>query len=166
MARARTFRNLRPFPQRGCKAFLTLTNDYERMGLDNAARAQLPAERRAVGRARTDWPARLQTPVKTWDGRLWDLSEAGARVQVYNPPQEGTLVLLSWQSAELFCRVIWSADDMCGVLFERPISRAVVLETLGEPVSEPDVVSGSAPAASVGKIPIGKRRSRLRSVDS
>lgn len=136
------------------------------MGLDHAAPAQLPAERRAVGRARTDCPTRLQTPVKTWDGRLWDLSEVGARVQVQNPPQEGALVLLSWQSTELFCRVVWSADDMCGVLFERPISRTVVLETLGEPISELDLVSGSGPAASVGNIPIGKRRSRLRSVDS
>lgn len=145
---------------------LTLTFDYGCMGFDKAAKATLPVERRAVGRARTDCPARLQTPVKVWDGRLWDLSEAGARVQVENPPQEGALVLLSWRSTELFCRVIWSADNVCGVLFERPISRTVVLETLGEPVSEPDRASGSVPAASVGNIPIGKRRSRLRSVDS
>src|SRR5690606_12036210 len=129
------------YPHRHRKAFLTLTNDYEGMGLDNAARAPLPTERRAVGRARTDCPARLQTPVKTWDGRLWDLSEAGARVRADDPPQEGALVLLSWQSTELFCRVVWSADDMCGVLFERPISRTLVLETLGEPVIEPHVVS-------------------------
>ena len=83
-----------------------------------------PIERRAVGRARTDCPARLQTPGGNWYGRLWDLSEAGARVQVENPPAQGVMCLISWKANELFCRVVWSADDMCGVLFEKPVARA------------------------------------------
>ena len=131
------------------------------MGFDKAARAPLPVERRAAGRARADCPVRLQTPAGTWQGRLWDLSETGARVQVVHPPAQGSMVLISWQTNELFCRVVWSADDMCGVVFERPISSAVVRETLGEPQREAE----SAPAASVGNIPVGKRRSRLWSAD-
>ena len=132
------------------------------MGLDNVARAPLPTERRSSSRARADCPARLQTPVRKWHGRLWDLSETGARVQVEDPPQQGAIVLITWLANELFCRVIWSADDMCGVVFERPISSAVVRETLGERQREAEV----APAASVGNIPVGKRRSRLWSADS
>lgn len=127
-----------------------------------AALATQPIERRAAGRARTDCPVRLRTPGTDWHGRLWDLSEAGARVQVANPPAQGTTCLIGWQANELFCRVMWSMDDMCGVLFERPIPAAAVMETLGEP--EPEVPSG--PAASVGNIPIGRRRGQLRSVDS
>src|SRR3990170_3007257 len=128
------------------------------MAYPGAAHAQLPIERRAVGRASTDCPARLRTPGSDWHGRLWDLSEAGARVQVENPPAPGTTCLIGWQANELFCRVVWSIDDMCGVLFERPIPSAAVMETIGEP--EPEAPSG--PAASVGNIPIGRRRSRLR----
>ena len=127
-----------------------------------SAQAQLPIERRSAGRARTDCPVRLQTPGGDWHGRLWDLSEAGARVQVASPPAQGTMCLIGWQTNELFCRVVWSTDDMCGVLFERPISSATVMETLGEP--EPEMPGG--PAASVGNIPIGRRRGQLRSVDS
>jgi len=125
------------------------------------AQAQLPIERRAAGRARTDCPVRLQTPGCDWHGRLWDLSESGARVQVENPPVQGATCLIRWKANELFCRVMWSMDDMCGVLFERPIPSAAVMETLGEP--EPAAPSG--PAASVGNIPIGRRRGHLRSAD-
>ena len=125
------------------------------------APAEQPIERRAVGRARTDCAARLQTPGGNWYGRLWDLSEGGARIKVDNPPPQGVTCLIGWHDNELFCRVVWSADDMCGVVFERPISSATVRETLGEPQREPD----SAPAASVGNIPVGRRRSKLRSAD-
>ena len=128
---------------------------------NRVAHAQLPIERRAVGRASTDCPARLRTPGGDWHGRLWDLSESGARVQVENPPAQGVTCLIGWRENELFCRVVWSADDMCGVLFERPISHATVMETLGEPVPE----APSGPAASVSNIPIGTRRSRLRLAD-
>ena len=118
-------------------------------------------ERRTVGRARTDCPARLQTPGAAWYGRLWDLSETGACVLVDNPPAKGVMCLIGWQSNELFCRVVWSAADMCGVQFERPIPASVVMETLGEPEHE----EANGPAASVGNIPAGRRRGRLRGAD-
>lgn len=143
------------------KPELTLPVHLADMLTNRIAQAQLPIERREAGRARTDCPARLRTPGGDWYGRLWDLSETGARVQIQNPPAQGVTCLIGWQANELFCRVVWSAHDMCGVLFERPISRAVVMETLGEP--EPEMPSG--PAASVGNIPVGRRRSRLRLAD-
>ena len=137
------------------------------MVANRAAQAQLPIERRAAGRARTDCPARLRTPGGDWHGRLWDLSEAGARVQVENPPQEGATCLIAWQSNELFCRVVWTVDDMCGVMFERPISQAAVLVTLGEaePEAEPEPARLTR-LATLRNIPIGKRRSHLRLVEN
>ena len=119
----------------------------------------MPLERRALGRAQTDCPVRLQTPGGDWHGRLWDLSEAGARVQIENPPAEGVIALLKWNANEVFCRVRWSRDNMCGVAFERPIPRSVVAETIG------DAPVDHGPAARVANIPIGRRRARLTSVD-
>jgi hypothetical protein len=126
------------------------------------AQAHAAFERRSGGRARTDCAARLQTPGGDWQGRLWDLSEEGARVQVANPPTQGVMCLISWHNHEMFCRVVWSDADMCGVMFERPIFRSVVLATLGEP--EPETPSG--PPASVQNIPAGRRRGHLRIADS
>jgi hypothetical protein len=140
---------------------LTLPVHLADMLTTRVAHASLPIERRSASRARTDCPARLRTTGGDWHGRLWDLSEAGARVQVKNPPAQGMTCLIGWATNELFCRVVWAADDMCGVQFERPIPHSVVLETLGEP--EPEAPSG--PAASVGNIPIGRRRGHLRSAD-
>ena len=128
------------------------------MAIPRAAPEPLPIERRNAGRARADCPARLQTPGGNWYGRLWDLSETGARVQVENPPAQGVMCLISWQANEVFCKVVWSAEDMCGVQFERPLARAIVMETLGEP--EPEAPAG--PVASVGNIPVGQRRQRFR----
>ena len=126
------------------------------------AQAHSAIDRRASDRARTDCAARLQTPGGDWRGRLWDLSEDGARVKVDNPPAQGVMCLISWHEHEMFCRVAWSDADMCGVRFERPIFRSVVLATLGAP--EPEMPSG--PAASVGNIPVGRRRGHLRLADS
>jgi len=147
-------------------SILTLTSHSCGMVMNRVAQAQLPIERRAVGRARTDCPARLQTPGGNWYGRLWDLSEAGACVQVENPPAPGVMCLIGWQANETFGRVVWSADDMCGVQFERPIARSAVMETLGEPDHGSGPEEPSGPAASVGNIPIGRRRGHLRIADS
>ena len=133
------------------------------MVLPRGAYAQTPLERRTVNRARTDCFARLQTPGGDWHGRLWDLSEEGARVQVANPPAKGVTCLIRWLGNEIFGRVVWSADDMCGLLFDRPIDHSVVLATLGEP--EPEVEVPAGPTAEVGNIPIGRRRGGLRSAE-
>jgi hypothetical protein len=128
------------------------------MAYPRAATEPQSIERRNAGRARADCSARLQTPGGNWYGRLWDLSETGARVQVDNPPAQGVMCLISWQTHEMFCKVMWAAEDMCGVQFERPIARAIVMETLGAP--EPEAPAG--PVASVGNIPVGQRRQRFR----
>ncbi len=125
------------------------------MPFPRAAAAVQPVERRMAARARADCPVRLQTAGGDRHGRLWDLSETGAQVLVDDPPAENSIALLKWNDVEVFCRIVWSANDMCGVMFEKPISRQTVAETVGEPAVD------QGPAATVSNIPIGQRRSRI-----
>ena len=94
------------------------------------------------------------------EGRLSDLSEAGARLETAKPPAEGVSGLLSWGNQEHFCKVIWANDASCGVRFEKPIPFAVV-ERSGEVV---EVQTG--PIAQFGNIPLGQKRSRRASLVS
>lgn len=119
----------------------------------HAALAQTPVERRAAPRTRLECPAKLHLTVGIRVGTLLDLSSGGARFHSDNPPPEGMTALLQWQSHEAFCKVVWATADMCGLAFDRPLSRALV-----EGSAEEDARRG--PAASVGNIPLGQRRSR------
>ncbi len=88
-------------------------------------------------------------------GSLWDLSAAGARVALDDPPRAGTEVLLKWQSHEAFGRVAWVADGMCGVTFDRMLPRAMLDEGL---LPQEEAARAAGPAAAVGSIPLGRSR--------
>lgn len=118
----------------------------------NAAVAQ--QERRAVRRYAVDCPARLKMLGGDRVGRLSDLSEAGARLDTPNPPIEGVSGLLEWADQEHFCKVVWANDNSCGLVFERPVSIAIV-EQASQTVDAP-----SGPVANFGNIPLGQKRSR------
>lgn len=124
------------------------------MGPMRARVAAVPAERRDSERTRTECPAQLHLTTGACFGSLWDLSETGARVQIKQPPRAGTEALLKWQSHEALCRVVWARDDMCGVVFFRPLSRTMLDETLREERKP------SGPTAEVTNIPLGQKRSR------
>lgn len=112
------------------------------------------ADRRASARRSSDERACLHLPGGDRNGRLIDISERGARLQVTNPPIAGALALLKWGSHEVFCRIAWSGGDHCGVLFERPISLELVTRT-SDAVSRRDGL-----AADPNKIPAGRKRAR------
>jgi hypothetical protein len=57
-----------------------------------------------------------------------DLSERGARVQVDSPPRAGASVILEWMCYDAICKVVWATEDACGLIFEKEISSARVLE--------------------------------------
>jgi len=124
------------------------------MGSIHARVAAVPTERRDSERTRTECPAQLHLTSGSRFGSLWDLSESGARVQVKNPPRPGTEALLKWQSHEALCRVVWAHDDMCGVVFFRPLPRTMLDETLR------DAPKPIGPTATVTNIPLGQKRSR------
>ena len=111
-------------------------------------------ERRTVQRYKVDCPARLKMLGGDRDGRLSDLSEAGARFETGNPPSEGVSGLLSWNDHEYFGKIVWANENSCGIVFERPIPGSVVEETC-------EVIHvQSGPVANFGNIPVAARGRR------
>ena len=121
-----------------------------------------PEERRSVQRYTVDCAAKLKMLGGDREGRLSDLSEAGARFDTPRPPQEGVSGLLAWGDHEYFGKVVWANENSCGLIFERPIPLSVVEQTC-------EVVEvQSGPVANFGNIPVATRgrRSGLVSRDS
>jgi hypothetical protein len=127
------------------------------MGLHAHAQEFEFAERRTATRSRVSCPVQLQLPSGQRIGCMWDLSERGARVQMDNPPGVGASVLLEWMCYDAICKVVWAAGDMCGLLFEKPISPARVLE------AQQHREEFNGPVAEVSNIPLGQKRSRIGS---
>lgn len=124
------------------------------MALFQRTNLQNPAERRAVRRHTVDCRAKLKMLGGDRDGRLSDLSEAGARFDTPNPPTEGVTCLLSWNGHEHFGKIVWANENGCGLIFERSIPMSIVLET-AQAVDEP-----TGPIANFGNIPIAPRGRR------
>ncbi|HSG34768.1 MAG TPA: PilZ domain-containing protein [Sphingomonadaceae bacterium] len=119
------------------------------MSFGNAKPVQ--EERRATERSEVARPARLRTPVSSWQGEMTDISVAGARFRTANPPKEGTEAFLNWDDYETFCRVVWTRAGECGVRFEREIPELAVAKTVTRHAKNDTF-------AALGNIPIGKRR--------
>lgn len=124
------------------------------MGLQAHAQ-DFDADRRTATRSRVNCPVQMKLPSGERSGCMWDLSERGARVQMDNPPRVGASVLLEWMTYDAICKVIWSTDDMCGLMFEKAISPARVYE------AHQHREEFSGPVAEVGNIPLGRKRSRI-----
>jgi hypothetical protein len=124
------------------------------MGLHAQAQEFDTTERRIATRSRVSCPVQLQLPSGKRTGCMLDLSERGARVQIDNPPGVGASVVLEWMCYDTICKVAWASGDMCGLMFEKPISPAIVLEA--QQLRE----EFSGPVAEVSNIPLGRKRSR------
>lgn len=116
------------------------------------ATAPLPPERRANPRTEVNCAARLRTSFGEREGTLSDLSISGARFHTVNPPKEGSTALLEWETHDAMCRIVWTRDGVCGLLFDRPIPRHVVEKCA--PTAPP-----TEPPAEVGNIQLGQRSS-------
>jgi hypothetical protein len=125
------------------------------MGLQAHAQEFEVTDRRVAIRSRVNCPVQLQLPSGGRIGCMLDLSERGARVQVDNPPGVGASVLLEWLCYDVMCKVAWSTEDMCGLMFEKAISPARVLEV------QQHREEFSGPVAEVSNIPLGRKRARL-----
>jgi hypothetical protein len=113
------------------------------------------ADHRASARVKIAIEARLRLTIGDRPGQLVDLSETGARIALPNPPPVGATVILLWFSHELFCKVIWTAQDACGLQFDRPITQEIVLEAIGQDFDPP-----ATAAANRNNIPMGQKRPR------
>ena len=124
------------------------------MGLHAHANEFDAAERRTSVRSRVSCPVQLQLPSGQRIGCMVDLSERGARIQVDNPPRAGASVILEWMCYDAICKVVWATEDSCGLIFEKEISPARVLEV------QQHREEFSGPVAEVSNIPLGQKRSR------
>lgn len=114
------------------------------------------ADRRASARLSTRIPARLRLASGDRSGELLDISQSGTRMALAQLPPEGAPALLEWAGHEAFCQVMWVANGMCGLRFDRPIARALVLEANGQDTAP----ASAAPVASHNNIPMGQKRAR------
>lgn len=118
------------------------------------ASSQPEIDRRLLHRARVDCQARLVRSSGDLYGCLRDLSEGGAQLRLDVPLAEGAAGILQWHGFEADCRVVWSQGDICGLVFEKPVARSVVEETLH--LSPRD----AGPAADLDKIPLAPKGAR------
>lgn len=118
------------------------------------------ADRRVARRHAVDCPASLRLLGGERTGRLSDLSTDGARLEADELPVAGISGLLVWADQEHWCKVVWSRDGSCGVVFERSIPQSVVDAT----VEIVEVETG--PVANFSNIPLGQKRSRRAALTS
>jgi len=133
--------------------------DWAGEGFYKSNDGTIQADRRAYVRTRVDWPALLRTPAGEWAGRIDDISEKGARLKVQFPPRVGASALLEWNSHEVFCKVMWTNKDSCGVSFDKPLPRNLLVEMAG--VRDDRI----EPMADPMRIPAGKKRNGLGNLD-
>ena len=119
-----------------------------------AARQIEELDRRVEQRRECDCPATFLTTIARRTGRLCDITEAGAKLELDDPPAHGTSGLLRWDDHEYFCTVVWSKSDSCGLAFERRIPLHVVDKTA--PVTEVE----AGPVANFGRIPVAQKGRR------
>ncbi|QZH74883.1 MAG: PilZ domain-containing protein [Erythrobacter sp.] len=101
----------------------------------------IPApERRGAPRVRVDCLATLVMPSGNVAGRLFDISDVGARLSMENPPGMGCGAILEWPWGEAFCHITWVKPGMCGVTFDRPLLARVLNETIESAPAGPRLV--------------------------
>ena len=125
------------------------------MGLHASAQEFEHSERRTTLRSRVNCPVQLQLASGERTGCMWDLSERGARVQMDNPPPVGARVILEWTCYDAVCKVAWASETMCGLMFEKAISLARVIE------AQQYREEFDGPVAEVSNIPLGRKRDRI-----
>ena len=76
--------------------------------------------------------------------------------QFERPPAVGIPGVLKWGPYEVFFTVAWANDDSCGVRFDVPISREIVLEAMREGALKNDR------SAEPSRIALGLKRVGLR----
>ena len=100
------------------------------MKLFSRAKPVQAPERRGGPRVRVDCIATLLMPSGDRPGRLFDISATGARLATQVPPSTGSAGILDWSIHEAYCKVTWSKPGMCGVTFDRPLSKEALQQTL------------------------------------
>lgn len=132
-------------------------DQWARLGGFEDRSGQPREERRVALRNRINLPARIRTVGSSAAVWLADISELGVGIGMPDAPVVGTPVVISWSCYEVFGTVAWSSSEGCGLMFDTPISREVVLETMRDGALKND---RSAQTARI--VPGRKRESLIR----
>lgn len=100
-------------------------------------------ERRKMPRIRVDCMAIFVMPSGNVPGRLFDISDQGARITTDNPPSKGCSVILEWPYGEAYGKITWSKPGMCGIQFDRPLPADKLKETIDSAPAGPRLVHSS-----------------------
>ena len=88
---------------------------------------ELRAGRRAHGRLRVRFPAKLVSIHGTQQVEVQNLSQAGLKLGWNKALPAGVDVMVSWGDFELYGRVIWTRDDSAGIALDQALGEAVLL---------------------------------------
>ena len=112
-------------------------------------------ERRKTGRMLIDIPVRLRTVSSTRECRMANISDAGAQLEIEEPPAPGVSGWLILGEDEIYCKVIWSNLNTCGIEFENELGPSALDAMIGSKRRE------TGPIANTGKIAMGRKRAAL-----
>lgn len=115
--------------------------------------------RREFQRVEVDCSAQLVTPGSYRSAVLRDLSQTGARLELDEPPPEGTTALLRWQTHDTLCTVVWRSPVACGVAFV-----ASIPEELTQTAPTAREERRTEPSARLTLINFGQRGRRKRPI--
>jgi hypothetical protein len=123
---------------------------------DHATRSHaVQAERRRTRRFPVEIPVALRTINGTRQCRLGNVSDAGANLELENPPAVGVCGWLVMSDEEVYCRVVWSNEASCGIAFERALPIATLEGIVGAKLP------AHGPLINHGNIPMGRKRAGL-----
>ncbi len=113
------------------------------------------SDQRRSGRFAVEIPATFRTTSGERACRMANISDNGAKLETDNPPATGVSGMLLLGSEEIYCTVIWSNDNACGIEFERSIGEHALVQIAGEQVRN------TGPVAQACNIQMGRKRGRL-----
>ena len=111
-------------------------------------------ERRRTSRPVVDIPVLFKTISGEQECQMANISDHGAKLEMPDPPVEGVCGFLVLDGEEIYCKVIWSGEGICGIEFEKTLGDYSLKQIVGAQNSE-------APTANTGRIPAGRKRSGL-----
>ena len=144
-------------PQLARRCTFAATNDTTEGRLSNLISRMEAAQkdRRRTARFVTDISVVLRTVLGNRSCHMSNISDKGAKLETSSPPPEGIAACLVMGEQEIYCKVIWSKEDACGVEFDRAIPDRMLHQIAHEEVKK------TGPVANVGRIQPGRKRAPL-----
>lgn len=112
-------------------------------------------ERRRSARFTIDTPVILRTVTGDRMCRMENISDNGAKLETDNAPNEGVSGWLVLGEEEIYCKVIWTDANSCGIEFDRAIGENRLLAIAGAKAKP------GKPIANAGNIQMGRKRGGL-----